>query len=372
MRAPSKEDLLLYKEYSKFYDSQDPGPRLWQELVKRNRGKIKVLALDLEYTLLDTAYSPWPRPGLFEFLEKVKGLFERIVIYTAVKKTDCHNVIKHLVSKNEVPPWLADIECVHWERLGKKNLKKIKGIELDEALIVDDQRGYIHPTQLFQWIPIEQYDTRNYYYDKELDKVLAILEMVQFGIANQSRIINYLKDYVDDPGSGVKKLWVYGDFAKSDGGPESALQIAMETDPEAEVKKKSRREKSIADVAYLRFQHYLWVGVEIVDHDSTREAIEIKNYWEKFNGIFTRSEDRIDIAFPDFPGCAGVHKKDEENADIFDKFMIHAIGPASEILEKHIETLDPNEMPRQKLSEEDLKTQYPDSNITGVWVPLPK
>jgi hypothetical protein len=37
--------------------------------------RIKVLALDLEGTLISNAMSQIPRPGLYDFLEKVNNLF---------------------------------------------------------------------------------------------------------------------------------------------------------------------------------------------------------------------------------------------------------------------------------------------------------
>lgn len=46
-----------------------------------------ILALDLEGTLISNAVSQIPRPGLYEFLESAKSLFEGLVIFTTVPES---------------------------------------------------------------------------------------------------------------------------------------------------------------------------------------------------------------------------------------------------------------------------------------------
>ena len=79
----------MNEDFDRYYDEFDEldRPELYQEMVRRNHGRIKVLALDLEYTLITSAVTQWPRPGLYEFLEAVKTMFDRVVIYTAVAES---------------------------------------------------------------------------------------------------------------------------------------------------------------------------------------------------------------------------------------------------------------------------------------------
>ncbi|MGD9830135.1 MAG: hypothetical protein AB7E70_06365 [Hyphomicrobiaceae bacterium] len=44
----------------------------------------RVLALDLEGTLISNAMSCIPRPGLFAFLEGCREMFARVVLFAAV------------------------------------------------------------------------------------------------------------------------------------------------------------------------------------------------------------------------------------------------------------------------------------------------
>jgi len=47
---------------------------------------MKVLARDLEGTLISNAVSQIARPGLFEFLEDCRKLFPRVVMFTSVNE----------------------------------------------------------------------------------------------------------------------------------------------------------------------------------------------------------------------------------------------------------------------------------------------
>jgi hypothetical protein len=54
---------------------------------------IKVLALDLERTLVDNALIAQPRPGLREFLAFCGERFERVAIFTTVEEADARDVL---------------------------------------------------------------------------------------------------------------------------------------------------------------------------------------------------------------------------------------------------------------------------------------
>jgi hypothetical protein len=60
----------------------------------------KILALDLEGTLIFNAVSQFPRPGLYAFLEFCREHFERLVLYTAVRDTVGEAIVRTLVTEN--------------------------------------------------------------------------------------------------------------------------------------------------------------------------------------------------------------------------------------------------------------------------------
>ena len=115
---------------------------------------MKVLALDLEATLISDASTAIARPGLYEFLEFCRVTFERVVLFTTVESTDARGVLESLAKKGEVPFALLDrLEYIDWN--GEfKDLRFIKGASPDEIILADDDEGWIHPDQENQWIPV--------------------------------------------------------------------------------------------------------------------------------------------------------------------------------------------------------------------------
>jgi hypothetical protein len=140
--------------------------------MKKN---IKVLALDLEGTLISNAMSQIPRPGLYEFLERVKTMFERVVIFTTVKEYRFRPIAQGLVQEGLAPTWFADIENIEWSGT-TKDLSFIPGCEIEEALLVDDFEIYVHPGQEKQWIKISLFASPYPDGDMGLYEVLEILE----------------------------------------------------------------------------------------------------------------------------------------------------------------------------------------------------
>ncbi len=137
---------------------------------------VKVIALDLEGTLISNAMSQIPRSGLFEFIEACKVLCERTVILPTVKEALFRKIAQQLVSEKLVPEWVEDIEYIHWE--GKaKDLNFITDIiHINEVLLVDDFYEYVHLGQESQWIEIKQFIHPYEYSDKELDIILKKLK----------------------------------------------------------------------------------------------------------------------------------------------------------------------------------------------------
>lgn len=119
--------------------------------------RITTLALDLEGTLVSNAASQLPRPGLFQFLEECQVLFDRLVAFTSISETRFRDVADSLVRYGDAPAWYRDIEYVDWFG-GTKDLSFIRGAEIENCLLVDDQPSVIHPGQESQWIEIPEFD----------------------------------------------------------------------------------------------------------------------------------------------------------------------------------------------------------------------
>ncbi len=134
---------------------------------------VKVLALDLESTLISNALSADPRPGLFDFLLFCHERFERVTLFTTVEELDAREVLEGLVRSGHVPPaLLARLEYVEWD--GEfKDLSLVPGTTTDEILFVDDDGGWIRPDQRDRWISIMAWHGGP---DDELRRVRAVLE----------------------------------------------------------------------------------------------------------------------------------------------------------------------------------------------------
>ncbi len=139
---------------------------------------LKVIALDLEGTLISNAMSQIPRPGLFDFLVGCKSITERVVIYTTVKEDRFRKIADLLVSESLVPKWFAKIEYVNWE--GKtKDLSLIPNSEVTSSVLVDDFHIYVHEGQESQWVEIAQFDHPYPESDDELEVILNKLNTMR-------------------------------------------------------------------------------------------------------------------------------------------------------------------------------------------------
>lgn len=139
------------------------------------RPRPTVLALDLEATLISSAVSQFPRPGLFEFLERCKALFPRVVMFTTIREERFRVIARTLVEEGTVPAWFARLECVGWTG-PTKDLKFIAGCTPEEALLVDDLSAYVHSGQHSQWVQVEPFQPPFLASDQGLTKVLEELE----------------------------------------------------------------------------------------------------------------------------------------------------------------------------------------------------
>jgi len=138
------------------------------------RGTPRVLALDLEGTLISNAMSQIPRPGLFEFLRGCREMFSRVVMFTTVEEEKFREIARVLIQEGAAPSWFADIEYVNWDG-DTKDLNFIPGVRADEALLVDDFEGYVHPGQESQWLSVKYFEHPYPESDTGLSKVLEVL-----------------------------------------------------------------------------------------------------------------------------------------------------------------------------------------------------
>lgn len=120
---------------------------------------VRVIALDLEGTLISGAVSQFPRPGLFGFLEFCFQAADRVVIFTSVREDLAREIVTRLVADGLAPVEAAtSLEYVEWPRRGRKDLASVPGVSPDEVVLVDDQERYVVPEQRSQWIPIAEFD----------------------------------------------------------------------------------------------------------------------------------------------------------------------------------------------------------------------
>jgi NLI interacting factor-like phosphatase len=133
----------------------------------------KVLALDLERTLIDDALSGRPRPGLRDFLAFCHERFERVTMFTTVEEADAREVMEALADLGFVPPGLlARLEYVGWS--GEyKDLRFVVGATPGEVVLVDDAAGWVRPDQRARWVAIAAWDGGP---DGELPRVRDLLE----------------------------------------------------------------------------------------------------------------------------------------------------------------------------------------------------
>jgi hypothetical protein len=135
--------------------------------------RVKILALDLERTLIDDARSGRPRPGLAEFLAFCLERFERVAIFSTVEEADAREVLSELAERGHVPPeLLARLEYVAW--CGEhKDLTFVADATPTEVVLVDDDAGWVRPDQRRQWIAVTPWDSGP---DTELRRVREVLE----------------------------------------------------------------------------------------------------------------------------------------------------------------------------------------------------
>ena len=134
---------------------------------------IKILALDMERTLIDNAMNSCPRPGLRDFLMFCHERFERVALFTSVETPDARDVLEGLVRTGHVPvAFLNRLEFIEWTG-GHKALEFVPNATPNEVLLIDDDAGWVRADQRDRWIPIAAWDSGP---DRELTRVRTVLE----------------------------------------------------------------------------------------------------------------------------------------------------------------------------------------------------
>ena len=135
---------------------------------------IKVLALDLEATLISDAITVVSRPGLFDFLAYCHERFGRVALFTAVETPDAREVMDELLGRGDAPAALIDrLEYVEW-RGEHKDLRFVRDAKPEEVWLVDDDEEWIAPDQRDRWIPIQAWMGEPD--DRELERIKIELE----------------------------------------------------------------------------------------------------------------------------------------------------------------------------------------------------
>ena len=142
----------------------------------------RIIALDIEGTLISNAISIFPRPGLNTFLEFLDASFSRIVVMTALEDRIFRKIAKILSDEGTTPLWFNDLEYCSWKGqfdLKYKDLRCIPDSNIQNVLIIDDMEEYIHPDQKQCWIQIRPFNTPYFENDRELFRLIQILSNIK-------------------------------------------------------------------------------------------------------------------------------------------------------------------------------------------------
>lgn len=146
---------------------------------------IKVLALDLEGTLINSVCCPVARPGLYQFLSFCFKNIPHTVLFTAADNYAARGILIQLEEDGLVPPGTGGMPIVEWikrtnHELHPKNLQYVQrmypGVKIHEIYLVDDIEGFVALGQYDQWVPIACcYGVTINQSDKELLRIEGIL-----------------------------------------------------------------------------------------------------------------------------------------------------------------------------------------------------
>lgn len=133
------------------------------------------VALDLEGTLISSAVSQWPRPGLRVFLDGLGALGVRVVLFTSVSEPRARQILRTLADEGSVPVWAVSIPYVAWDGPSKDLRLAHPAADLETVLLVDDMPVVPHgqETRRIPVAPFEApFDDGS---DAELLRVLMVI-----------------------------------------------------------------------------------------------------------------------------------------------------------------------------------------------------
>lgn len=132
-----------------------------------------ILAMDLEGTLISNAVSQIPRPGLYQFLESAKCLFDELVIFTTVPEPKFRQIADLLTCEGAVPSWFGNLAYTRWTG-PTKDLSNASA-DIGSAWLLDDYAPYVHPGQEQYWVQIELFGSPYQEDDTGLDDAMAAI-----------------------------------------------------------------------------------------------------------------------------------------------------------------------------------------------------
>ncbi len=151
---------LLAPEPTDRFGSAREAAEAFGSAVRQVRAQ-RYIALDLEGTLLTTAFDPLPRPYLREFTDWCLETFDRVFIYTAVQERVARVIIARFVRAGVLPPaFPQQTEVVIWPRGQKgirKDLRHLR-VPLHWIVLLDDMRQWVVDDQVHRWVKIPAFD----------------------------------------------------------------------------------------------------------------------------------------------------------------------------------------------------------------------
>jgi hypothetical protein len=118
------------------------------------------LALDIEGTIIDSFDSRRPRPGLADFLAFCLACFDRLFVYTMLRRAEAAKVFAELVAAGIAPEtFLHCYEYVDWDRASEgpyKDLRRCR-VPLAEIALVDDSPAVVSEDQAHRWIQVPEF-----------------------------------------------------------------------------------------------------------------------------------------------------------------------------------------------------------------------
>lgn len=97
----------------------------------------KILALDLEGTLISNAVSQFPRPGLRDFVETCLAFYDKVVLFTFVKEELSRPILLALEKDGYLPENFAAIVGIIRPDGSRKDLRLVAK-NPRAALLIDD------------------------------------------------------------------------------------------------------------------------------------------------------------------------------------------------------------------------------------------